>query len=428
MIVTRFAPSPTGDLHLGGLRIALFNYLLSVANKGKFILRIDDTNPKLCQQQYLDNIFKTLDWIGIKYDQIIYQSNRHAIYEQYAQRLYSKHIYSCLCQQASHQCICWVKRYDYGSNVCLKMSIEHDQLIWSDLNYGNIQTNNLQDWVVRRSDGLFTYNFCSTIDDIDLGITHVVRGSDHLENTAKQILICMALEAQQLQYAHLPLIINESGHKLSKRYNAPNILNYIKSGYLPSAIQNFLIRLSVKTGNEDLILPQDFAKFFEVDSVQFNKAPVKIDEQKLIWFNRMHLRNQINLYDLQQYALFNNIDISHLLNNHYKLEIISEIKLRVNNLCEFISCLDFLKSDYQIHYKQLDDIKPYILQDFLIKSQITEDYIKQKAEQYKIDLAVLISCLRYILTGVSSGYKISKILTWLDPNIVTNRIKRYLTL
>ncbi|RZD14090.1 MAG: glutamate--tRNA ligase [Candidatus Acidulodesulfobacterium ferriphilum] len=269
----RFAPSPTGNLHIGGVRTLLFNYLFALKNKGRFILRIDDTDRVRSKKEYEDSIVGDLEWVGIKWDEFYRQSERTAVYENYLDILKKKGlIYECFCDEedilkSKELAIRSKKPYIY-SGRCLHLSPEEKEefrsklkkrglhpsirinvlkiglnfVEFNDMVHGRISFNPklIGDFILRTEDSRFTYNFASIIDDSDLGITHVIRGEDHIPNTPKQILLLKALEKNIPNFAHISLLYGKDGKMMSKRDLVSNIDYYKNEGYLPNAILNYL--------------------------------------------------------------------------------------------------------------------------------------------------------------------------------------------
>ena len=264
-MVTRFAPSPTGYLHIGGVRTALFNYIFAKKNQGKFLVRIEDTDKERSEEQFIEAIMEGLDWIGLKPAfEPIKQSERYDIYKEEASRL-----------------IDLGKAYKDDGAVRLQVKKEGTTLV-KDLVYGDIEFLNseLDDIVILRSDGTPTYHFCNVIDDNSQGVSHIIRGEDHLPNTPKQIQIVNALGYEDFQYAHLPLVLGEDKKRLSKRHAATDLMAYKNLGYLPEAVKNTLTRLGWSKGDKEIFYLDDLVSDFRIQEVQkaaaiFNKKKFK---------------------------------------------------------------------------------------------------------------------------------------------------------
>ena len=309
-VITRFAPSPTGTLHIGGVRTALFNYVYAKQNNGKFLIRIEDTDKERSTKDFEENILDNLNSIGLIPDEKpINQSERNNIYIAAADKLIeSKRAYWCDCspetleQMRAEQNAAGKKpMYDGRSrNLGLERSEktvlrlatpESGEIIVKDLIRGNIVFDNkeLDDLILLRSDGTPTYHLCNVVDDFDQNITTVIRGEDHISNTPRQIHIQNALGYPELEYAHLPLVLGPDKKRLSKRHAATSLEEYKKDGYLDSAIVNTLARLGWSKGSEEVFYMKDLIKKFNIKDVQ--KAGAIFDISKLNWINSQHLAN-----------------------------------------------------------------------------------------------------------------------------------------
>jgi glutamyl/glutaminyl-tRNA synthetase len=243
MIRVRFAPSPTGYLHIGGARTCLFNWLYARHHKGTFVLRIEDTDLARSKKEYLDEILESIKWLGMDFDEIYYQSQRFDLYRQYAAKLVKEG-----------------KAYEKEGAVFFKYDFSKVEI--NDLIRGKIIFTQLpkEEEVIIKRDGTPTYNFSCSIDDALLNSTHVIRGEDHISNTPKQILMYQALGLNQPQFAHVPLILSQDGGRMSKRYGATSIREYKQEGYLAEAISNYLLLLSWSPGNNREIISLAEAK------------------------------------------------------------------------------------------------------------------------------------------------------------------------
>ena len=273
MIKVRFAPSPTGYLHIGGARTALFNWMYARAQDGKFVLRIEDTDQQRSKKEYEEEILRSLKWLGFEWDELYYQSRRFDIYREHAQRLLDEG-----------------KAYKEGEAIILKMIPDQEIKIF-DLIRGEItfDSSELKDQVLMKSDGSPAYSFCCVVDDALMEITHVVRGEDHISNTPKQIMIYRALDWKVPKYAHLPLIMGEDGSRLSKRYGAVAVSDYQKQGYVAEALVNYLMLLGWSPGNnQEKISPEAAIKKFSLKKI--NKAGAVFSLEKLQWLNNLYLK------------------------------------------------------------------------------------------------------------------------------------------
>jgi glutamyl-tRNA synthetase len=271
----RFAPSPTGYLHIGSARTALFNWLFAQSKKGIFLLRIEDTDKERSQKKYVDEILASLGWLGITWEgKPFYQTKRSKLYESYAKRLIE--------DGAAYE----VK----GGAMMFKMP--KDTIVVSDLIRGPIEFDGSlqEDLVIMKSDGNPTYNFACVVDDIDMGITHVIRGEDHISNTPKQIALYQALGAPLPLFAHIPLILGEDRSRLSKRHGATSISEYRTMGYLPAALVNFMALLGWSPGdNREVMTRDELVRSFSLDRVV--KTPAIFNQEKLNWINNQYIKN-----------------------------------------------------------------------------------------------------------------------------------------
>jgi glutamyl-tRNA synthetase len=306
--VTRFAPSPTGTLHIGGVRTALFNFVYSKQQKGKFLIRIEDTDAERSTREFEDNILKGLADMGIVPDETpVRQSERVDLYQNAIDRIInSGKAYYCDCskerldQMRSHQQAKGLKpQYDgkcrnlnlgkSEKSVLRLKTPQTGELIFHDLVRGEVifQNSELDDLILVRSDGSPTYHFCNVIDDHDQGVTNVIRGEDHLSNTPRQIHIQQALELPALEYAHLPMVLGQDKKRLSKRNAVTSLQDYFDQGYLQSSMINMLARLGWSKGDKEIFYIDDLISDFRIQEVQ--KAGAIFDPAKLDWINNNHI-------------------------------------------------------------------------------------------------------------------------------------------
>ncbi len=311
-IRTRFAPSPTGYLHIGGTRTALFNWLYAKNNQGEFLLRIEDTDQKRSTNEFTKDIFTSLSWLGIDSDvEPILQSTRIVRYKQVIQQLLDeKKAYHCYCSKERLEALRQEQmnnkqkpRYDgFCRNLEHAPSTDvnpvvrfknplHGIVKIEDQVRGSVHINNseLDDLILARSDSTPTYHLCVVVDDIDSAITHVIRGDDHLNNTARQINIIKALNKVAPNYAHIPLIHGKDGKRLSKRHGALSINQYRSEGILPQALLNYLVRLGWSHGDQEIFTVQQMIELFDLASI--HKSAATFDYEKLLWVNHQHMKN-----------------------------------------------------------------------------------------------------------------------------------------
>ncbi len=281
-IVTRFAPSPTGLLHAGNYRTAILGYLLVRQSQGKFILRLEDTDKKRSKKEYADNIIESLKWLGLDYDEIFYQAERAPIYQKYLKKLIAN-------DKA------YVSKEETGKEgdraEVIRFRNPNKKVNFHDLIRGSIvtDTTDLGDFVIAKSLTEPVFHLAVVVDDYEMGITHIIRGEDHISNTPRQILIQEAIDALTPEYAHLPLILAPDRSKLSKRHGALAMTEYRDRGYLPEALLNYLALLGWNPGTEQEIFSKaELIKIFDLNQVQ--KGAAIFDQIKLDWFNREYLK------------------------------------------------------------------------------------------------------------------------------------------
>ena len=314
-VITRFAPSPTGHLHLGGARTAIFNWLFTRHYQGKFYLRIEDTDTLRSRQEYTDSILASMNWLGLDWDdEPVYQSQRFDLYNQYVDRLLeSGHAYWCSCspeevekmreearakgEKPKYNGCCRERglRPSPGNPEKMVVRLRAPQTgvtVLNDMVKGEVVFNNseLDDMVLRRPDGAPTYNMAVVVDDIEMGMTHVIRGDDHVSNTPKQILIYQALGADLPVLGHVPLMLGTDKQKLSKRHGATAVIDYEKEGLLPEALVNYLTLLGWSHGNDEFFTLEQLVKEFA--NGKLNPSPSAFDPEKLAWLNHEHMKTR----------------------------------------------------------------------------------------------------------------------------------------
>ena len=382
-IRVRFAPSPTGFLHIGSARTAFFNWLFAKKMSGVFVLRIEDTDIERHKENTIDLIIDSLKWLGITWDEgpdiggtfaPYRQSLRKEIYNQYAQKLIAEKgltdVFAVLkslkkkekllqktkaatlkydreCLNLTDEDI--ANNLSNGINYTIRLLVpDNKEINFTDIAYGKISVNSkiVEDFIIIRSNGLPTYNFSVAIDDIQMKITHVIRGEDHLSNTPKQVLIYDALNSELPSFVHLPMILGSDGQKLSKRHGSISIEAYRDEGFLPEAIQNYLALLGWAYDEKTTIFSlEDLAAKFSLEDI--NKKPAKFDYEKLLWLNGSYIRNTDNkilsklIYErLIKSAPQKNTDIVSGINMGKIEKIIPLIKERMRTIkeaCELIS-------------------------------------------------------------------------------------------
>jgi glutamyl-tRNA synthetase len=308
-IRTRFAPSPTGMLHIGGVRTALFSWLYARRHSGTFILRIEDTDRERSTDEATQVILDGMEWLGLTADEgPFYQTKRMDRYREVIEQfLATGHAYRCYCTKEEleamrNQQLAAKQKPRYNGTcrsrtaprpgvdpvIRFKNPLEGIVVV-EDAIHGNVAFDNaeLDDLIIARSDGSPTYNFCVVVDDMDMRVTHVIRGDDHLNNTPRQINMLRALGAPTPVYAHVPMILGADGAKLSKRHGAVSVLQYREEGFLPEALLNYLVRLGWSHGDQEVFSMEEMQALFDIKDV--NKAASAFNPEKLLWLNQQHI-------------------------------------------------------------------------------------------------------------------------------------------
>ena len=345
MIVTRFAPSPTGFLHVGGLRTALYNYLYARKNGGKFLLRIEDTDLDRNRDEAVEAIKEAFEWCGLEYDgEVEFQSRRTEIYKKYINELLeSGKAYKCYMskdeldalrkeQEARKERPKYDGRYrDFTGTppegiepvirikAPLSGKIEFDDGIKGHISFEAADI--LDDFIIARSDGSPTYNFTVVIDDALMGVSDVIRGDDHLSNTPKQIILYDALGFKLPRFYHVAMINASDGSKLSKRHGATDVMEYKRMGYLPQALLNFLVRLGWGHGDDEIFSMSDMLRLF--DPKDINKSASTYNLSKLEWLNAYYIKNS-GFYELADEMLFFGIDFRALPKGELLMSLLQE--------------------------------------------------------------------------------------------------------
>lgn len=312
-VKTRFAPSPTGYLHIGGARTALYSWLVARKQGGKFALRIEDTDRERSTQEAVDIILEAMQWLGLDYDEgPVYQTERMGRYRQVIDQLLEQgDAYHCYCSretldQMREQAMAAKQKPRYDGRcrkrsepvagvdpvVRFKNPLVGDVVV-DDLVRGRVVISNgeLDDLIIARSDATPTYNLTVVVDDLDMQVTHVLRGDDHLNNTPRQINILRALGAEPPVYGHVPMILGGDGKRLSKRHGAVNVLQYREQGYLPHALLNYLVRLGWSHGDQELFTVAEMIKLFDMADV--NRSASTFNAEKLLWLNHQTIINSV---------------------------------------------------------------------------------------------------------------------------------------
>ena len=448
MEITRFAPSPTGHLHLGGARTALFSYLFAKANKGKFLLRFEDTDQERSKDEYVESILNSLDWMQIKIDSDpVYQSKKAMKHKELAIELYKKGFaYACDCseealtkmreeqiakkQKPKYNGLNRDKDIEFTEGMVLRFKFPLEgSSKFKDLILGDIAINNKEfdDFIILRSDGSPTYNFCAAVDDMEMKITTVIRGDDHITNTLKQINVLDALGATIPSYAHLPMVLAESGKRLSKRDGAEDILDYKKKGYLNDALVNYLVRLGWSHGEEEIFSLEKLKKIFNLEDV--NSSPSKYSQELLDWYNNKYL-NFLTPEDLILKVKENSgVDFNQIDNGKLAISLLAKGAHSLNQIAEE-SAYFFEEPQTKFDLLKSDSDKKILLSEFseqlkeidFKKNQI-EDFIKEFLRAKNLKFPELGKPLRVILTGKENAPSISELLFILGKENSLKRIE-----
>ena len=452
-VITRFAPSPTGTLHIGGVRTALFNYVYAKKHSGKFLVRIEDTDRERSTKEFEKNILDSLDSIGLSPDEKpINQSERGDIYQAAAQKIIdSGQAYYCNCsverlekmrseQQANGQ----KPQYDgkcrnlnlkKSSDTVLRLKTPLDgEIVVKDYVRGNIVFNNaeLDDLIILRSDGSPTYHLCNVVDDFEQGVTTVIRGEDHISNTPRQIHIQNALGYPELEYAHLPLVLGSDKKRLSKRHAATSLEEYKDEGYLDSAILNTLARLGWSRGDKEVFYLEDLIKDFDITEVQ--KAGAIFDVTKLDFLNSQHMANLSHEEFINAINPFL-IDLDINLNEHIKRDLLIESMRSSSNtlkgVCNNLIC--YFKDIEEYNQRAIDkfignsdkvvsDLRNKI-NDLKTWNESSLDTLLQKyREEHDLPIPKVNQPIRIALTGSTNSPSLGTTLYLFEKEEVLNRL------
>lgn len=308
-VVTRFPPSPTGYLHIGGARTALFNWLLARQSNGRFILRIEDTDTSRSSREMTDSILKAMEWLGLDWDAgPFYQSERFDLYHSHIEHLLDNGLaYYCSCTPEEVEAMreeakakgkkpkydgrCRERGLGPGPGRVVRFkSPLHGQTVYQDEVKGPIAVDNteLDDFILRRADGTPTYNLAVVVDDADMEVSHILRGDDHMSNTPKQVLLYQALGCSEPVFGHVPMILGPDKKRLSKRHGAMSVLQYEEQGYLPEALNNYLVRLGWSHGDQEIFSMDELVEKFSME--QIGKSACVFNAEKLGWVNHQHIQ------------------------------------------------------------------------------------------------------------------------------------------
>ena len=347
-IKTRFAPSPTGNLHIGGARTAFFAWLYAKSQNGACLLRIEDTDRERSKDEFTKEIIESFKWLGIEFDEeVIYQSkNVHRYKEIIDQLLDQGAAYVCKGEDTETDKEFRDKNLLRDENTVVRFKMpEKGVTVYEDIVKGPIEVENeqLEDFIIERSDGSATYNLCVVVDDVDSGISHIIRGDDHINNTFKQINVFRALKKEVPTYGHVPMILGEDGKRLSKRHGAVAVREYEILGILPEALKNYFLRLGWSNGDDEIFSEDEMKNSFQLGVL--NKSPATFSMDKLLWFNKYYL-DQMNTDQLIETLANKNFDGS-----EYSKTILETIRDRCSTLNEFSTNSEYFFKTLEKKYK-----------------------------------------------------------------------------
>jgi len=458
VVRVRFAPSPTGHLHIGGARTALFNWLFARHHNGKFILRIEDTDRSRSTEEYIESIIESMKWLGLDWDEGPFrQTDRMETYRNYAYKLLEEgKAYRCYCtpeeleerrQKAmkegkppryDRRCREIKETLDKPFAIRFKMPLEGETVV-NDLVKGTVTFKNIEieDLVILRSDGTPTYNFCVVVDDFEMKITHVIRGEDHLNNTPKQIHIYQALGMTLPEFAHIPMILGTDRARLSKRHGATSVLAYRDEGYLPEALVNFLARLGWSYGDQEIFTREELIKYFNLEQV--GKANAVFNAEKLLWLNSEYIKltpeerlfEFVKPFLVKEGYLKENVDIK------WACRAIKSLKERCRTLKELAHAMRYYLLDYvdiepKAKEKYINEKTIPILKEVTEKLSALEEFTQDKIEKIFMDivnerglkLGQVAQPVRVVITGSTVSPGIYEVLEIVGKEKAIKRLRR----
>ena len=460
---TRFAPSPTGYLHLGGARTALFSWAFARHHQGQFILRIEDTDLERSTPEAVEAILQGMEWLGLEHDEgPFYQTEHFDRYKELIQKLLDDgKAYYCYsspeeveAMRESARAKGLKPKYDgtwrpepgktlgeipADRKAVVRFKNPLDGTVsWNDMVKGHISIANseLDDLIIARPDGTPTYNFCVVVDDWDMGITHVIRGDDHVNNTPRQINILEALEAEVPVYCHLPMILGPDGQKLSKRHGAVSVMEYHHDGYLPEAMINYLARLGWSHGDDEVFSRQQFIEWF--DSKHLSKAAAQWDPKKLNWLNAHYIKNLSD--EALSAALLPRIEARNGKTDGFDVAaILNLFKDRAETLEQLADSAmlffaPFKEADEELKAQVLTAEALDVLADFKARAEKLEDWsieslaatIKETLSEKGVKMPALGIPIRVVTTGQKQTPSVDAVLALLGRDVVLERINQVL--
>ncbi|MFC3201100.1 glutamate--tRNA ligase [Alteromonas oceani] len=459
-VVTRFAPSPTGYLHVGGARTALYSWLYAKSQGGEFVLRIEDTDIERSTEEAKQAILDGMEWLGLTWDKgPYYQTERFDRYKAIIQTMLEEgKAYKCFMPAEELDAIreqqkengekprypgTWRDRTDHPQGqpyvIRFKNPLE-GSVVFDDHVRGRIEISNteLDDLIIQRSDGTPTYNFCVVVDDWDMGISHVVRGEDHINNTPRQINILKALGAPVPEYAHVSMILGDDGKKLSKRHGAVSVMQYRDDGYLPQAVKNYLVRLGWAHGDQEIFSEQEMIELFSLDAI--GQSASAFNTEKLVWLNQHYIKS-LPAEEVASHASwhFEQQGIS-LENGPALTDVIAIQADRVKTLKELAQISAYFYQDYEefdanAAKKHLRPVAKEALELVQQKLAAISDWnpqtiqaaINDTAEELGVGMGKVGMPLRVAATGSGNSPSLDVTLNLLSQDKIVERINKALT-
>jgi glutamyl-tRNA synthetase len=461
---TRFAPSPTGYLHIGGARTALFNYLFARHHGGRFILRIEDTDRERSTPQAIQAILEAMKWLELDYDEgPFYQTARYPLYKEKIKELLAKgEAYPCTCTadelNAKRQLAMKEKRKPSYDGACRPADgviapLPRDQpyvvrfrspgegsTVVKDLIKGDVVFDNreLDDLIIARTDGTPTYNFCVVVDDVDMQITHIIRGDDHLSNTPRQIQLYNALGHKLPQFAHVPLILGTDKARLSKRHGATSVTAYRDMGYFPEAVVNYLVRLAWSYGDQEIFSRQELIEKFSLDNI--GKSAGVFNPEKFLWVNFHYLKSKPLAElaeEIKPYIEAKGYPVPQ--DNPWLEKVIKALQERAKTLVELVDAghyffTDDVTLDENAAKKFLTDAARAPLSSLMAELKATRDFSQANIEQAfastlqkcGLKMGELAQPVRVALTGSTISPGIHEVIEVLGKNRTLERLQKAL--
>ena len=459
-VVTRFAPSPTGYLHVGGARTALYSWLYAKSQGGEFVLRIEDTDIERSTEEAKQAILDGMEWLGLTWDKgPYYQTERFDRYKAIIQTMLEEgKAYKCFMPAEELDAIreqqkengekprypgTWRDRTDHPEGqpyvIRFKNPLE-GSVVFDDHVRGRIEISNteLDDLIIQRSDGTPTYNFCVVVDDWDMGISHVVRGEDHINNTPRQINILKALGAPVPEYAHVSMILGDDGKKLSKRHGAVSVMQYRDDGYLPQAVKNYLVRLGWAHGDQEIFSEQEMIELFSLDAI--GQSASAFNTEKLVWLNQHYIKS-LPAEEVARHATWHFEQQGISLDNGPALTDVIAIQAdRVKTLKELAQISAYFYQDYEEfdanaakkHLRPVAREALELVQQKLAafgdwNPQTIQAAINDTAEELGVGMGKVGMPLRVAATGSGNSPSLDVTLNLLSQDKIVERINKALT-